>query len=93
MLQDDIAKKLEAIYEQTRGVCPECLGSRYVWDSLSHHQDYPCPKCQGTGQTPPDIKRVVRLAKDQDLPDCLHGDIFGSCPAIKANSKRVELQG
>ena len=29
--------------------CKECGGIGKVWDSLSHHMDYPCTKCNGTG--------------------------------------------
>ena len=32
------------------GVCPECLGAKMLWDSLSHSMDYPCPTCKGTGK-------------------------------------------
>ena len=86
------------IYYQTAGVCPKCKGTGRLdgYSRLKPHEFYPqrlqCYVCKGTGKTY-DIKRVAVLAKDQDLPDCLHGDIFGSCPAIKANFKRVEVQG
>ena len=43
------ADKILALSGTTDIECPECEGSKKVWDSLSHHMDYPRPKCNGTG--------------------------------------------
>lgn len=55
---------LSLILSRGGGTCQECGGCGKVWDSLSHHMDYPCPTCKGSGILPEETKQVGQILEE-----------------------------